>query len=140
VRYTAPVSPLHVVRPFDPPEHEYGPGHFGVDLATRRGEVIAAAADGVVSFSGSVAGRGVVVVQHADGISTEYEPIEPLVSRGTAVHGGQPIGYVHGAHGTCAPDACLHWGARRDGQYLDPLLLLQPLGPVRLLPWSERGG
>jgi murein DD-endopeptidase MepM/ murein hydrolase activator NlpD len=94
----------------------------------------------VVTFAGAVAGRGVVVIRHADGVSTEYEPVEPLVSRGALVHGGQQIGYVHGVHGTCAFDTCLHWGARRDGQYLDPMLLLQPLGAVRLLPWTDRGG
>ena len=32
---------------------------------------------------------------------------------------------------------CLHWGARRGDTYLDPLSLLRPLGPVRLLPWSS---
>jgi murein DD-endopeptidase MepM/ murein hydrolase activator NlpD len=134
------VSPLRVVRAFDPPEQQYGPGHLGVDVATRRAEVIAAAGDGVVSFAGSVAGRGLVVVQHADGISTEYEPVQPLVLRGAVVQRGQPIGREHGVHGACALDACLHWGARRDGEYLDPLLLLRPLGPVRLLPWGDRGG
>jgi murein DD-endopeptidase MepM/ murein hydrolase activator NlpD len=140
VHYTAPVSPLRVVRAFDPPEHEFGAGHLGVDLATSRDAVVSAAGDGVVAFAGSVAGRGVVVVRHADGISTEYEPVQPLVSRGATVRGGQPLGRVRGTHGTCAPDRCLHWGARRDDQYLDPLLLLQALAPVRLLPWRDPGG
>jgi hypothetical protein len=30
---------------------------------------------------------------------------------------------------------CAAWGARRGDIYLDPLELLRPLGPVRLLPW-----
>src|SRR5689334_2947117 len=134
VTYLAP-APLHVVRAFEAPATPFGPGHRGVDLATRTGAAVRAAAAGVVSFAGAVAGRGVVVVQHADGVSTEYEPVIPTVRRGATVRGGQLLGHVHGRHGGCAPGACLHWGARRDGVYFDPLLLLAPLGPVRLLPW-----
>ena len=135
VRYRAPVQPIHVVRPFDPPATPYGPGHLGVDLAARPGAVVRAAGAGVVGFAGSVAGRGLVVIRHPDGISTEYEPLRPAVSAGTAVTRGQPIGRITGRHGTCAPGRCLHWGAKRGGTYLDPMSLLRPLGPVRLLPW-----
>jgi murein DD-endopeptidase MepM/ murein hydrolase activator NlpD len=134
VTYAAPVPPL-VVRPFEAPVTPFGPGHRGVDLATRSGQAVRSAATGVVTFAGAVAARGVVVVQHSDGVSTEYEPITPAVSRGTSVRGGQVLGHVHGRHGACVPGGCLHWGARRDGAYFDPLLLLAPLGPVRLLPW-----
>jgi murein DD-endopeptidase MepM/ murein hydrolase activator NlpD len=136
VRYSAPVAPLRVVRGFDPPATPYGPGHLGVDLASRSGQPVRAAADGVVSFAGPVAGRGLVVIEHPDGIRTEYEPIRPAVTRGAVVHRGEMIGLVAGTHGACAPGGCLHWGARRGEDYLDPLVLLQPLGPVRLLPWT----
>ena len=88
------------------------------------------------SSTGTVAGRGLVVVAHADGVTTEYEPVRLAVTAGTRVRGGQLLGTVHGRHGACAPGACLHWGARRGQEYLDPLLLLAPLGPVRLLPWT----
>jgi hypothetical protein len=30
--------------------------------------------------------------------------------------------------------SCVHWGARRDGIYFDPMSLLGALGIVRLLP------
>lgn len=135
VRYAAPVSPLRVVRAFDPPATRYGPGHLGVDLAVAPGAPVHSAADGTVSFAGSVAGRGVVVVLHADGVSTEYEPLRPAVTTGELVVLGQVLGHVHGTHGSCAPDRCLHWGARRGATYFDPLTLLDSLGPVRLLPW-----
>lgn len=137
VRYQPPIRPLRVVRPFDPPAQPFGPGHLGVDLATRPSTTVRSAAAGVVSFAGSVAGRGLVVVQHPDGVRTEYEPVRPVVHRGEAVRRGQPLGRVVGKHGTCAPGRCLHWGARRGSDYLDPLLLLRPLGPVRLLPWRD---
>jgi murein DD-endopeptidase MepM/ murein hydrolase activator NlpD len=133
--YVAPVAHVSVVRPFEAPATPFGPGHRGVDLATRPGEAVHAAGAGVVSFAGSVAGRGVVVVQHPDGVSTEYEPLAPAVARGQRVRTGAVIGHVQGRHGSCAPGGCLHWGARRGGEYFDALLLLRPLGPVRLLPW-----
>lgn len=136
--YTAPVAvPLRVLRPFQPPPTPYSAGHRGVDLGTPpHGEVLAAGA-GRVTFAGMVAGRGVVVIAHADGIRTEYEPVRPLVAAGQAVARGQPIGRVSGQHGSCPPGRCLHWGARRGEAYFDPLLLLRPLGPVRLLPWRD---
>jgi murein DD-endopeptidase MepM/ murein hydrolase activator NlpD len=134
--YTAPVAPVRVVRPFLPPPTPYAAGHRGVDLAVRPGAPVHAAAAGVISFAGSIAGRGVVVVRHPDGISTEYEPVRVGVKSGATVQGGDLLGTVAGRHGSCAAGTCLHWGARRDSVYLDPLLLLRPLGRVRLLPWD----
>jgi murein DD-endopeptidase MepM/ murein hydrolase activator NlpD len=136
VPYSPPVQPVRVVRAFEPPPGPYAAGHRGVDLATVPGERVSAAAAGTVAFAGTVAGRGLVVVAHADGIRTEYEPITPLVRAGQVVARGQPVGRVAGTHGACPPGGCLHWGARRGDRYLDPLALLRPLGPVRLLPWA----
>jgi murein DD-endopeptidase MepM/ murein hydrolase activator NlpD len=127
--------PGPVVRGFVPPPGPYAPGHRGVDFAVGAGDVVRAAASGRVRFAGHVADRGVVVVVHADGVSTEYEPVEPIVRAGAPVRGGDPLGQVHGRHGSCAADRCLHWGARRGGVYFDPMRLLRPLGVVRLLPW-----
>ncbi|MDT4920331.1 MAG: hypothetical protein QOI15_1233 [Pseudonocardiales bacterium] len=139
VQYAAPLpGPLDVVRGFDPPPTEYGAGHRGVDLRAAPGATVAAAAAGRVEFAGQVAGRGVVVVAHRDGIRTEYEPVRPAVETGDRVRPGQLIGTVHGRHNGCAA-SCLHWGARRGDSYLDPLGLLAPLGPVVLLP-DSRGG
>jgi hypothetical protein len=133
-RYGLPVrDPPSVLRGFDADAGAYGAGHRGVDFAVPAGWTAMAAADGIVSFAGSVAGRGVVVVQHADGIRTTYEPVEPAVARGEAVARGDPLGRVTGAHGPFEPDVVLHWGARRGDAYLDPLALLRPLGPVRLI-------
>ena len=136
--YRAPLDgALHVVRPFIAPTSQYGPGHRGVDLATVPGEAVLAPAASVVSFVGSVAGRGVVVLSHDDGIRTEYEPVRPVVALGAHVAVGAVIATVEGQHGSCAPGRCLHWGARRGTTYFDPLTLLQPLGPVVLLPLAS---
>lgn len=134
--YRAPVSPVSVVRPFEAPQTRFGPGHRGVDLAVGRGGAVRAAGAGVVAFAGQVAGRGVVVVLHPNGLRTEYEPVSATVGAGAHVGAGQLLGRVSGRHPGCAADRCLHWGARRGETYVDPLSLLRRLGPVRLLPWD----
>lgn len=140
-RYRAPVEgPLRVVNAFDPPATPYGPGHLGVDLAVEPGAPVRAAGAGVVSFAGSVAGRGVVVLAHPDGLSTEYEPITPTVRVGSIVPVGTVLGHLTGSHHGCTPARCLHWGARRGAVYLDPLSLLARLGVVRLVPWDWTPG
>jgi murein DD-endopeptidase MepM/ murein hydrolase activator NlpD len=88
-----------------------------------------------VVFAGLVAGRPVVSIDHLGGLRTTYEPVSPSVSAGDLVAKGQLIGTLAPGHGGCPAAACLHWGARRGTDYLDPLGLLA-LGEVRLLPWE----
>jgi hypothetical protein len=125
VRYTRPV-PGGVVRRFEAPTTTFGAGHRGVDLAAGAGDPIHAAADGTVHFAGDVAGVRWVSVAHADGILTSYGPIGRFaVARGERVARGAPLGSLaSGGHGDGAGDRGLHWGARRDGRYVDPLSLL----------------
>jgi murein DD-endopeptidase MepM/ murein hydrolase activator NlpD len=130
-----------VVRGFAPPPEPWLPGHRGVDLAAAPGATVRAAGAGVVFFAGTVAGRGVVSVQHPDGLRTTYEPVEASVVAGAAVVAGAPLGVLVAGHPGCPVAACLHWGLRRGDAYLDPLALLG-LGRVRLLPLhpaDERG-
>lgn len=122
-----------VVRPFDPPDTPYGPGHRGVDLAGAPGATVLAAGAGVVAFAGRVAGRGVVSVQHAGGLRTTYEPVTASVAAGAPVELGSPLGSLDTGHPGCPVPACLHWGLRREQTYLNPLLLLRP-HRVRLKP------
>jgi murein DD-endopeptidase MepM/ murein hydrolase activator NlpD len=124
-----------VARPFDAPPMPYSAGHRGVDLAGVAGEPVLAAGAGVVAFAGMVAGRPVVSVEHAGGLRTTYEPVQPLVAAGQPVARGSPLGLLVGGHAGCPAEACLHWGLRRGETYLDPLLLLRP-PRVRLLPWG----
>jgi murein DD-endopeptidase MepM/ murein hydrolase activator NlpD len=122
-----------VVRRFDPPPQPWLPGHRGVDLAASPGATVRAAGPGTVAFAGTVAGRGVVSVQHANGLRTTYEPVEPSVVAGAAVAAGAPVGVLAAGHAGCPVAACLHWGLRRGEVYLDPLALLGFVR-VRLLP------
>jgi len=133
--YAWPLGPQVpvVVRPFEKPTHRFGPGHRGVDLTGPPGAAVLAAAAGLIVFAGVLAGRGVVSVQHADGMRTTYEPVAPAVAAGVTVARGAVLGALAPGHPGC-PAACLHWGARRDRTtYVDPLLLLAPRH-VRLLP------
>jgi murein DD-endopeptidase MepM/ murein hydrolase activator NlpD len=132
--WTAPLDgPLAVGRPFEPPPHAYGPGHRGADLAGSAGTPVLAAGDGVVVFAGMVAGRPVVSIDHANGLRTTYEPVDPSVGAGQAVARGSPIGTLSAGHPGCVAESCLHWGLRHGETYLDPLALLRP-PRVRLLP------
>ncbi|MEJ7628593.1 MAG: M23 family metallopeptidase [Nocardioidaceae bacterium] len=128
-----PLDPVpHVVRFFEPPESPYGPGHRGVDLAGSAGQPVLAVGGGTVGFAGSVAGRGVIVVDHG-ALRSTYQPATALVPVGAQVVAGQPIGSLQAVHSHCAPAICLHLGVRRGESYLDPLRLL-PARPVRLKP------
>lgn len=136
-----PLTPVPaVVHGFDPPTSTYGAGHRGVDLSGRVGDPVRAAMAGTVTFAGSLAGRGVVVVDHGE-TRTTYEPVSASVAVGDAVSAGEVIGVLTAAQSHCLPAVCLHWGWIRnaDDVYLDPLTLVGLNGPVRLLPlWSAQ--
>jgi murein DD-endopeptidase MepM/ murein hydrolase activator NlpD len=131
-----------VVRRFDPPETQWGPGHRGVDLLGHPGQPVRTALGGTVVFAGTLAGRGVVVVSHG-ATRTTYEPVDRTVSVGDVLRTGGVIGTLQTGLSHCFPQTCLHWGLLDGETYLDPLSLLG-LGPVRLLPlltpWGALAG
>lgn len=136
-----------VLRPYEAPSHRYGPGHRGIDLVAEPGTAVVAPREGVVSFTGEVAGTPMVVVDHGDGTRSTLLPVTPGVEVGQAVSRAGPLGRLAEAGlggssggtgsqwrgpapaGHC-PQTCLHWGVRtsdpRDADgYLDPLRLLR---------------
>lgn len=137
--YDWPLRPEpEVIRNFEPPAQSWAAGHRGIDLAAAASQPVHAAAAGVVTFAGWVVDRPVISIDHADGIRTTYEPVDPVVQVGTTVAAGTVIGNVTDwdAEPHCTQD-CLHWGARTGPQtYIDPLTLLG-LEPVviRLYPY-----
>ncbi|MGN6242701.1 MAG: murein hydrolase activator EnvC family protein [Motilibacteraceae bacterium] len=140
------VLPVAVVRPFLAPPGPYAAGHRGVDLAAAAGDPVRAPAAGRVIYAGQVAGRPLVMLLHAGGVRTTYEPVAPSVAVGDRVAAGQVLGALVASGSHCLPSACLHWGARLGSgdaeRYADPLALLAGQGPVRLLPLDghRRGG
>jgi murein DD-endopeptidase MepM/ murein hydrolase activator NlpD len=132
-----PVAPP-VVRGFQAPAMPWSAGHRGVDLLAEPGAVVVAAGDGVVSYAGRVAGRGVVSVAHGT-LRTTYEPVRATLAAGARVKAGEVVGRLESRPSHCPPRSCLHWGLRRGDTYLDPLSLVGR-GPTRLLPLWERAG
>ena len=144
-----PPLPGPVLRSFERPPEPWLAGHRGVDLAGTPGEAVRAAANGVVTFAGQVAGVGVVSVEHGRGLRTTYQPVTAAVTVGTLVPVGDVLGSLMPGH--CPTHTCLHWGLRNDTDYLDPMTWVRKAaGRIRLLPtWavvtspnppSERGG
>ena len=127
-----------VVGDFDPPENPYGRGHRGVDLAGSAGQPVRAAMPGTVSWTGQLAGVGIVVVDHGP-TRTTYQPVVAAPPVGTQVAAGDHIGRLARPGSHCFPGVCLHWGWRRGEVYLDPLALVG-YRPVRLLPLTGTTG
>jgi murein DD-endopeptidase MepM/ murein hydrolase activator NlpD len=132
-----PVAPpFGIVRDYLAPAHAYGPGHRGIDIALRGETSVRAPDDGVVAFAGRVVDRNVVTIDHGDGIVSTLEPVEALVVPGERVMRGEVVGVLSvGGH---AEPGALHLGARLDGEYVNPLVLLGAMPRAVLLPYADR--
>lgn len=102
------------------PFHGGGAFHAGVDLMGKSGEMIHAAADGVVVRAGWWAGYGkVVVIDHGNGLESRYGHLSGIhVREGDAVRQGASIGAM-GSTGR-STGTHLHFEVRLDGRALDP--------------------
>ena len=134
-----PLPPVPVVdRAFERPATRFAAGHRGIDLVGALGAPVMAVAEGVVTHSGVVAGRGTVTVLHSSGVASTYEPVDGRIATGADVARGTVLGRI-GSGSHCAVEWCLHLGARLGEEYLDPLLLLTRVRIV-LLPLLPAGG
>lgn len=136
--WTWPVGPpRQLLRHFEAPAGRYAAGHRGIDLVAAEGDSVRSPADGVVTFVGTVVDRPVVSIQHGNDLLSSFEPVAASVSEGDRVRAGQVIGVVAtGAHCTAR---CVHFGVRRHGQYLSPVLFLGGLTRAVLLPLPPAG-
>jgi murein DD-endopeptidase MepM/ murein hydrolase activator NlpD len=121
-----PVS-APVADPFREPACRWCPGNRGLTYDVPAGTPVRAAAAGVVTFSGSVAGTYYLVVAHADGLRATYGELA-----------GSPfdLGDVVVAGATVGPSAGgLHFGLRIGDHYVDPAPYLGRLVErARLVP------
>jgi murein DD-endopeptidase MepM/ murein hydrolase activator NlpD len=131
-----PIDPVPVVlHRFEIGPQRWSAGHRGVDLAASPGTLIRAPADGVVSFAGMVAGRPVISIHHGGTLISSIEPVPATAHPGQQVSAGDVVGRLSPIPGHCMPSACLHWGVRAAGRYIDPLSLVgRSIGPIVLLP------
>lgn len=108
-----------VVAPYAP-TGQYS-GHWGVDFSVPEGTPARAAADGRVTFAGSVAGMKTVTIEPIDGFKVSVSYLsEILVPRGARVARGQIIGrsgVSHQIHG-------VHLSTRINDRYVDPMTQL----------------
>lgn len=128
-----PLGEFQILRPFLAPAHEYGPGHRGIDLMPSAPDaIVVAPAGGVVAFSGAVAGRTLLTIDHGQGLVTTLEPVTDPPPRGTKLAAGDLVGTVS-VGGHTSPGA-LHFGVRENGVYINPMLLLGGIERAVLLP------
>lgn len=135
-RYVWPVRGP-VVHGFESPAGPYGPGHRGIDISARFGSPVVASEDGIVAFSGWVAGSLFLSIEHPDGIRTTYSWLsDVMVRKGDSIRKGETVARTGAGHpGEAAPH--LHFGARVGDVYIDPLLLLEQgsvVGLIHLAP------
>jgi murein DD-endopeptidase MepM/ murein hydrolase activator NlpD len=129
---------------FDAPDSPYGRGHRGIDVPALVGADVLAVAPGVVTFAGSVAGTGIVTIDHGGERST-YQPVSAAVAKGDRVEAGDVLGTLQAGPGHCTTP-CLHLGRIDDAtkgavaegsDYLDPLERLPVRSNVRLVDPDE---
>jgi murein DD-endopeptidase MepM/ murein hydrolase activator NlpD len=130
-----PAGNFRLARMYVAPAHEYGPGHRGIDLALLGSSTLISPADGTVAFAGSVAGRGVLTIDHGGGLVTTLEPVDTSLMPGASVHRGEEVATL-GVGGHSAPGE-LHFGVRLDGRYINPMLLLDGVPRAILLPCCD---
>ncbi|MDP3011745.1 MAG: M23 family metallopeptidase [Candidatus Hydromicrobium sp.] len=101
--------------------------HTGIDIKGKYGQKVAAAGNGIVSYSGfSPTGGRTLVIKHNQKIRTTYLNLMQIyVSTGTYVKQGEIIAAI-GADDDPSNSQChLHFGVIYDKKYLDPEDLLK---------------
>jgi murein DD-endopeptidase MepM/ murein hydrolase activator NlpD len=130
-----PAAGFRVARPFVAPAHDYAPGHRGIDLDLLGASAVRSPARGVVAFVGSVAGRGILTIDHGAGLVTTLEPVLSDLRPGTRVARGEPVATLGRGGHTGA--GLLHFGVRLNGDYINPLVLLGGVPRAVLLPCCD---
>ena len=94
--------------------------HKGMDIAAPYGTTIVAAADGKVTYSGTMGGYGnLIIITHENGIQTYYGHCSKLIAKvGEEVKAGEEIAKV-GSTGFSTGNH-LHFEIRKNGSQINP--------------------
>ena len=100
--------------------------HDGVDLAAEKGTAVTAAEAGTVAeVVMDPLWGGTVAIDHRDGTRTVYCGVAPekALKAGDRVTAGQVLGSVDTVTAEVAMESHLHFAAKKDGKYIDPMTL-----------------
>ena len=118
------------------PVLKYARAHNGVDYGAPAGAPVVSVSNGTVSFAGWTNGGGRTVrVRHTSGYESEYMHLSAIASGitpGTRVGQGDLLGNVGQTGLASGPH--LHYGLRRNGQYVNPITEHQNLPPGEPVP------
>jgi len=120
-----PVHPVVITSLFgprlDPIDHQSWKRHEGVDIAADKGELVTAAARGVVVEAGPRRGYGLLVaIRHDDGAITRYGHLSQiLTARGLTIERGGALGLAGSTGRSTGPH--VHFEVWRHGRAQDPL-------------------
>lgn len=134
-----------LIMPFSPSEHR------GIDIAAAVGTRVTAAEEGVVYWVGRTPrGEPCVSIDHPNGHSTSYLPVEASVVKGQKISKGAVIGVLGADGDPSSEEPHLHLGlfetsSRDDKRYLNPqdylpARLVEPSSDIQTPPAAELNG
>lgn len=115
----------------------YTRAHNGVDYAASTGAPVASVAPGTVTLAGWTNGGGRTVrVRHSNGYESEYLHLSAIeVHAGQHVSQGDVVGKVGATGLATAPH--LHYGLRRNGAFVNPVIEHRNMPPGEPIPAAE---
>lgn len=114
----------------------YARAHNGVDYGAGTGAPVVSIAPGVVTLAGWSGGGGrTVKVRHANGYDSEYLHLSAIAVRaGARIGQGQLVGRVGQSGLATGPH--LHYGLKKNGHYVNPVLEHRNMPPGEPVPAS----
>ena len=115
----------------------YNRAHNGVDYSAPTGAPVVSVAPGTVTLAGWTSGGGRTVrVRHNNGYESEYLHLSAIeVRAGQRVSQGDLVGRVGATGLATAPH--LHYGLRRHGSYVNPVVEHRKMPPGEPVPAEE---